>query len=87
MFVKKTVLKIFCLCLCAVMLAGCSNVPFFDSSDIAQIGEAITAIFDGTPVSVVEQYEIVEYTVEVPMCYFELDGTQMRMYRITLSHS
>ena len=81
-FVKKTVLKVFCLCLCAVMLAGCSNVPFFDSSDIAQIGEAITAIFDGTPVSVVEQYEIVEYTVEVPMCYFELDGTQMRMYRI-----
>lgn len=79
---KKAALKTVCICLCALMLAGCGDLPFFDSSDIAEIGDAFAQVFGNENVSVVEQYEIVEYTVEVPMCYFELNSTQKRMYRI-----
>ncbi len=82
---RKTVIKIICMCLCFLMLTGCNSVPFFNSSDLEEIGNAITSLFDNSNVSVVEQYEIVEYTVEVPMCYFELNSTQMRMYRIMVT--
>lgn len=39
----------------------------------------------GSEVTVVEQTEIIEYTVEFPMCYSTLTDTQKRMYRIMLT--
>ncbi len=85
---KKTVQKIVSVCLCAVMLAGCSMPSFGSlSEDISEgfrsIGQLIG--FDGGRITVVEQTEIIEYTISIPKCYNELSAIQQRMYRMMIT--
>ncbi len=90
---KKTVLKLICTILCAIMLTGCNSMPFFGSSEFS-FGDAINEgvgflgqfiSFNNSEITTLEQTEIVEYTLEFPMCYSKLDSTQQRMYRIMLT--